>query len=132
MFQDVHYTPFSMVPPGALPNADTLQEFRVSQVYPTPKHFINYPAKGIATPAAVYATTGELFLQDKWNWAIRPANNITVQFPPQPVDKGTWTSLANQQFARGTSNQQRQSITNTAVAGSAPNKGIYTGFEDGY
>jgi hypothetical protein len=131
MYQDVHFTPFNMTPPGALPNPNTLEEFRVSQVYPSPKHNIFFPKKGVSTQAAIH-TDGRLCVQQPWNWAIRPASTIIVQFPPRPVDAGTWTSLANQQFVRGTSNQERQSIVGTAVAGSAPNRGIYTGFEDGY
>lgn len=136
------YRPFSMVPPGALPENSpmTQQDMRPAFPYnesPNPTHLAFYPPFGPFAKAGIYEVNGFEFLA-----GFQPyhrSNTQVVTAPERPVDFGTYeavaarggTALDYNQPPRGTSLQPRVITNSHAVAGNAPNQGIYTGFGGG-
>lgn len=133
----IEFQPFSMVPPGALGNPQTIEIFRASQPYAEPAHFTFYPPMGPFTAAGVSEVTGTEFIQGRVFYPV--ANAQIVSVPERPVDQGTFQAItANSKLqytqpVRGVYNQPRQAtvVNTTSVAGQAPTQGIYTGYGDG-
>lgn len=136
------YRPFSMVPPGALPanSPMTQEDFRPAFSYnesPQPVHLAFYPPFGPFAKAGIYERNNFEFLAGFTPFP--KANTQIVTVPERPVDFGTYeavkarggTALDYNQPPRGTSLQPRVITNMHAVAGSAPNQGIYTGFGGG-
>lgn len=128
----IEYQPFSMLPPGALPNAYTEVTFRPTTMpYAQPTHGQYGGIPGPFTVGGVYEINGKEFLAGFQPYWESNVNFTTV--PQAPISRGTdvpqeRSHLLYSQPNDGVYLQNLYTKSGKAFAGQAPNQGVYTGF----